>query len=170
LGACVAGAIVLAAYLALVFMDHRRTERALDRYGDAIWAEFEKAYPDKAIERPPSDAGGRESFRLLQEAAETESASSLGVSLDAFSAPTLLEVLLEVSAAIPPNVAEVEEINIRPLRGYHEVLVRGRIVDSSKYNDALEKLDASAALDVNRDQSTRITEGGRETFTLRARM
>jgi hypothetical protein len=170
LSVCVMGAAVLAAYLALVTLDYRRAQKALDRYGEAVFAELARAYPDAAVERPPNDLGGRESFRLLQEAAQSENASSMGVSLDAFSAPTLLEVLFEVNAAITPAIAEIEEINIRPLRGYHEVLVRGRIVDSTKYNDALEQLDASEVLNVNRDQSTRVTEGGRETFTLRARM
>lgn len=170
LAACVAGALTLASYLALVYLDNRRTERALERYGEAIWQEFRETFPDMIFDRPDNDTGGVESFRLFQQAAEAETATSLGVSLDTFSAPTLLDILMEVTAAIQPSVVEIEEINIRPLRGYRELMLRGRVVDSAKYNEALERLDQSELLEVSRDQSTRITEGGRETFTIRARM
>ncbi len=170
LAVCVTGALALSAYLALVYMDNRRTERALERYGEAIWQEFRETFPDMTFDRPENDMGGVESFKLFQQAAEAETATSLGVSLDTFSAPTLLDILLEVTTAIHPSVAEIEEINIRPLRGYRELMLRGRVVDSAKYNEALERLDQSELLEVSRDQSTRITEGGRETFTIRARV
>jgi hypothetical protein len=142
----------------------------LDRYGEAIWREFERAYPQMGVSRPPDDRGGAASFKLLQDAALAEGSTSLNIPLDVFSAPTLLDVLLEISAAINPTIAEIEQISVRPLRQYREVELRGRVLDSGRYTEAIERLDGSPLLDVNRDQSTRITEGGRETFTLRARM
>lgn len=168
--ACALGAVLILSYLFMIYMDHRRTSGVIERYGDAIWQEFQAAYPDIEVARPPNDRGGAESFRLLQEAAIAESSSSRSVPLDVFSAPTLLDLLLDVSAAIDPRVAQIEEIGVRPLRGYRELTIRGRVVDSARYNEVIEKLDASRLFDVDRDQSTRVTEGRRETFTLRARM
>lgn len=170
LATCLAGAAVILVFLALVYVDFRKSQDQLETLGAAIWKEFEATYPDIAVERPPGDVGGAQSFTLMQEAAYAESESEFGISLELFNSPPLLDVLLEISAHLPEKVAAVRNISLRETRSGQEITLSGEIRNSMQYNNAVQQLDASPLLDVDRDRSTRSVEGGIETFTLRAKI
>lgn len=169
---CLAGAVVLVAYLGLVFFDYRKDRAALERIGAAVWSEYEATYPDEAGSRPANDLGGVASMTLLQDAALAESDQSQGVSLERFSAPPLLDVLIEISAALGPEVAAIQQIEIRPLRTGEgrEITIQGTVVDAGKYNAALDALDNSSLLELDRGAARRTSAGGTDTFSLKAKV
>lgn len=165
---CLAGSAVLAAYLLLVFLDYRKDRATLDGIGEAIYGELQATYPDLITERPADDIGGAKSLEMLDQAAVAESDASQGISLERFSSPALLDVLMELSAALDSKVVEITRISQRP--GTKEVTIEGSVVDPGNYDAALDKLDQSQLIDVDRDHSTRTTEGGKDNFVLRVRI
>ncbi len=165
---CAAGAVVLVAYLGLVFFEYRKDRAALEKIGEAVWAEVESTYPDLAQKRPDNDAGGAAALLLMQDAAIQESDQSQGVSLERFSAPPLLDVLVEITAALDSKVADIQRMTQRP--SSKEITIEGTVQDSAKYNSAVDRLDESALIEVLRDRSTRNNEGGKDTFVLRVKV
>lgn len=169
---CFVGAAVLVAYLGLVFFDYRKDSASLDAIGEAVWEEYRSTYPETAGSRPANDMGGATSMAKLQEAALAESDQSQGVSLERFSAPPLLDVLVEISSALGPEVAAIQQIEIRPLRSGEgrEITIQGTVVDSAKYNAALDALDQSSLIELDRDAARRTSAGGKDTFSLKAKV
>jgi len=169
---CLAGAAVLVAYLGLVLFDYVKDRAALDALGEAVWEEYRSTYPDAAGSRPANDTGGVMSMARLQDAALAESDQSQGVSLERFSAPPLLDVLVEISAALGPEVAAIQLIEIRPLRSGEgrEITIQGTVVDSAKYNAALDALDSSSLIQLDRETARRSSTGGKDTFSLKAKV
>ncbi len=169
---CLAGAVVLVAYLGLVSFDYFKDRGALNDIGAAVWAEYESTYPETAGTRPPNDVGGVASMALLQEAALAESDQSQGVSLERFSAPPLLDVLVEISAVLGPDVAAIQQIEIRPLRSGEgrEITIQGTVLDSGKYNAALDALEKSSLIKLDRETARRTSSGGTDTFSLKAKV
>jgi len=167
---CVAASTVLVVFLAAAYFDYRRHQARLGEIGDAIWREFEATYPELASERPSNDPGGASTLEMMQLAAEEESSESFGVSLDTFQSPPLVNVLLEIARRLPEPVAAVRQISMRRTNDGHEVTLSGEIRNPARYEEALNAFDADPAVRVDRDRSTRTSEGGRETFALRLRM
>jgi hypothetical protein len=169
---CLAGAAVLVAYLGLVFFDYRKDRAALYAIGAAVWEEYRSTYPETAGSRPENDVGGVLTMAQLQDAAMTESDQSQGVSLERFSAPPLLDVLVEISNALGPEVAAIQQIEIRPLRSGEgrEISIQGTVVDSGKYNDALDALDRSSLITLDRETARRTSAAGKDTFALKAKV
>lgn len=166
---CLAASIVIAALLALAYVDYRRDQAQLAALGEAVWNEFQATYPDAAVERPPNDAGGATSFALMQEAAQDESGAEFGVSLDLFNTPPLLDILLEISDRLPENVAAIRDISVRPVRSGQEITLSGEIRNSAMYNEAVQQLNQSPLIRIDSDRSRRRAQGGEETFVLVAR-
>ncbi len=165
---CLAGAGVLVAYFVLVFVDYRKDRARLDTLGDAIFQELQATFPELAQDRPADDIGGATSLRLLEDAALAESDESEGVSLERFSAPPLLDVLMEISAALDSKVAEITRMSQRP--SSKEITIEGVVIDAASYDAAIEKLNQSQLIDVDRDHSTRTSEGAKDNFVLRVRV
>jgi len=168
LATCAATAVVLTAYLALVFVDYRKDRASLNAIGEAIWQEFASTYPDAALARPDDDMGGEATIRLMQDAAIAEIEATQGMSLERFSAPPLLDVLMEISAALDSKVAEITRMSQRP--SSKEIVIEGTVIDASSYNAAIEKLNQSELIDVDRENSTRTSEGAKDNFILRVRI
>jgi hypothetical protein len=168
MASCLAAAIVLVAYLGLVYLDYRKDRAALESIGEAVWGEVEATYPELAQKRPGNDPGAAAALALMQDAAIKESDRSQGVSLERFSAPPLLDVLMEITTALESTVAEIVRMSQRP--SSKEITIEGVVQDSAQYNHAIERLDQSPRIDVIRDRSTRNNEGGKDTFVLRVKV
>ena len=162
--------IVLIGYASFAFVDYRQTQSALEDIDREMWDLYVEAFPEASDEyetggEPPY--GWSETYARMQEEIQENPELGQTVSAELFNMPTLLDVLTEISAAMPEGEVHITNLSIQGSRN-RRIQLEGEVTDPQAFNNAFASLQASEMFTID-EQPTRRVEGGQETFTITAR-
>ncbi len=162
--------IALIGYSTYIYLDYRHTVEELDRIDHQMWAIYAEAFPDAAEVQSAGDEppyGWRQTYDALEEEIRENPALGAGLPAEVFSMPTLLDVLLEISEAMPDGKVNITNLRIRGSRN-PRIEVEGEVEDPTAFNEAFAALRESPLFTID-EEPTRRVEGGKQTFTIVAR-
>ncbi len=162
------GAVALGAYAAYCVMDYRWMKGEVDRLGLEVWEQYAAAYPqgDIAQKRSTGDVGGVVTFDAMMKAADAEREAVEAFNVETFSRPTLLEVLKVLAEHMPDAQMAVTDLKITVLKNA-EITISGEIRDSAAFQEVIDALQRSDVIKLT-EPPDRNSQGGRETFTIKA--
>lgn len=162
--------IVLIGYAAFAYVDYQQTQSALEDIDREMWDLYVEAFPEAAGDyetggEPPH--GWSETYARMQEEIQENPELGQTVSAELFNMPTLLDVLTEISAAMPEGEVHITNLSIQGSRN-PRIQLEGEVTDPQAFNNAFASLQESEMFTID-EQPTRRVEGGQETFTITAR-
>ncbi|MFP4190881.1 MAG: pilus assembly protein PilM [Candidatus Hydrogenedentota bacterium] len=162
--------IVLIGYAAFAYVDYRQTQAALEDIDRQMWDIYAEAFPEAADDYEPGEEppyGWREAYTRMQEEIQENPELGQSVSAELFNMPTLLDVLTEISEAMPEGEVHITNLSIQGSRN-PRIQLEGEVTDPQAFNNAFASLQESEMFTIS-EEPTRRVEGGRETFTITAR-
>ncbi len=162
--------IALIGYSTYVYLDYRDVVEELERIDHQMWAIYSEAFPDASeVQSAGGDPpyGWRQTYQALEDEIRENPELGGGLPSEVFSMPTLLDVLLEISEAMPEGEVNITNLRIRGSRN-PRIEVEGEVEDPTAFNEAFAALRESPLFTIDEEPVRRV-EGGKQTFTIVAR-
>ena len=162
--------VVFVGYAVFAYVDYQQTQSALRQIDREMWDLYVEAFSEAAGDHDmdgEAPFGWNESYGRMQAAIHDNPELGETVSAELFNMPTLLDVLTEISAAMPEGEVHITNLSIQGSRN-PRIQLEGEVTDSQAFNRAFASLQESDMFTID-EQPTRRVEGGRETFTITAR-
>lgn len=163
--------LVLAGYVGYCYVDYRHNVVETQEVARHVWEEFAAAFPQsEAVKNgpPAGDVGGFKILELVENEAEKDSQSGKTYSIDTFSRPVLLDILMELAAKVPDKTASITNLKITVGKTM-KITVYGEVNDTTKFDEVvLPGLERSTVFNVDIDRLDRKSIKGQERFVLTA--
>ena len=165
--------ILLLGFGGYAYVSYSKNMAEAKRLGDAIWTEYAETFPVAANETPrsPTDLGGAVTFQRMKTERDAWYERAATLSVDTFTQPTMLEVLMELSKAMPGSKIDLLEVRVTPGRGAGpQLYVKGEAAQSSSVDEMESALRQSPVIALRPDSVRRTASGGsnKESFQLYA--
>ena len=167
---------VIIGYGMFMYIDHRNTLAELDRVDRAMWEVVRNAFPNAVTEGTvdPDNTNWRELYDFMETQISEDPTLAGGPPTEMFNMPPLLDILSEISAAMPGDKVHVTNVRIRPPSGVRgggtgpSIEIEGEVDDPNTFNEAFAALRTSDLFRIE-EEPRRQVQGGRQTFTITAR-
>lgn len=163
--------LALGGYGAYSYVDYRANIADLEVLGARIWRELNATFPnsERTAQRPSGDVGGARSYEYMNAEIDTEiegrGQSGQGISLDTYSRPTLLDILVELAEKVPDEKASLTNVKMT-VGKTAKITIAGEVIDPVAFIDVLVDLQRSKVFVVDIDGQKRSSSGGKERFEL----
>ncbi len=157
-------------YAGYCFVEYRSNVAQIDSIGEEIWDLAAGALPKAKFVvagRPSGDYGGFKSYESMREEIEAGGGAAPPIDIEMFGKPGLLDVLDEISSRMPGDKVLITSIIIKSGRS-PRIEISGESITPTGFTECFDEMKKSEMLDVH-PTASRSSEGGTETFTIRAR-
>lgn len=169
--AAILAVILIGGYAAYAYVTYSRNVAEARRLGDAIWAEYAATFPEaaEAAPRNPNDLAGAQTYQRMKQERDAWYAQRGTATADMFNRPTMLDILMELSKAMPGDKIDLQEIRVTPGRRAGEpatINIRGEASQPSAVDNVETALRESHIIRLRPNSISRTSRGAKESFTV----
>lgn len=171
--AAVLAILLIGGYGAYAYVTYSRNVAKARALGDAIWQEYAATFPEAAQEAPrnPNDTAGAQTYQRMKQERDAWYDQRGAATAEMFNKPTMLDILMELSEAMPGDKIDLQEIRVTPGRRPGDpatLTIRGEASQPSAVDDMESKLRASPLVKMRPNSLSRTSRGAKESFTVLA--
>lgn len=164
--------VAIGAHLAVTSLRTTRHLAEIDVLGAQVHAVMAQTFPSHEVakQRPAGDGGGAISFDAMQQALDDELQSGSALTPEMLNEPSFPNLLRELSAHMPGNLVDIEDITMMTTRrgSSLEIRIKGTTKGADAFGKVTTGLRSSKLLKIV--DSERSSIGGKERFTIVAQV
>lgn len=171
--AAILALLLIGGFGAYSYVTYTRNVAEAARLGDAIWEQYALAFPEAASETPrsPGDVAGAQIYQRMKQERDAWYDQRGTLTAELFNRPTMLDILMDLSKAMPGAKIDLQEVRIRPGRRVTDPLqlyIKGEAAQPSDVDELEAALRASPLVKMRPNSISRSSRGAKESFEVSA--